>query len=95
MRSSSAGTSSAPSTRCRSGLARWLDRLGLADLGAVQQKLVDAMGRSSEVLTARAFTIGQNTLDFVVNFFVMLYVLYFLLRDGKALAAQARAAPCR
>jgi predicted PurR-regulated permease PerM len=75
------------------GWARpWLDSLGLADLGAVQRKLVDALGRSSEALTARAFTIGQNTLDFVVNFFVMLYVLYFLLRDGKALAAQAQRA---
>jgi predicted PurR-regulated permease PerM len=70
----------------------WLDRLGLADLGAVQRKLVDAMGRSSDALTARAFIIGQNTLDFVINFFVMLYVLYFLLRDGKALAAQAQRA---
>jgi predicted PurR-regulated permease PerM len=68
----------------------WLDRLGLADLGAVQRKLVDALGRSSDALTARAFIIGQNTLDFAVNFFVMLYVLYFLLRDGKALAAQAQ-----
>jgi predicted PurR-regulated permease PerM len=74
----------------------WLGRLGLADLAAVQTKLVDALGRSGQALTARAFTIGQNTLDFVVNFFVMLYVLYFLLRDGKKLAAQAaRALPLK
>jgi predicted PurR-regulated permease PerM len=66
-----------------------LDRLGLADLAAVQRKLVDAMGRSSQVITARAFSIGQNTLNFLVDFFVMLYLLYFLLRDGKALAAEA------
>jgi predicted PurR-regulated permease PerM len=73
-----------------------LDRLGLADLTAVQRKLVDAIGSSSQALTARAFTIGQNTLDFVVNFFVMLYVLYFLLRDGKTLSVQAaRALPLK
>ncbi|HSV35731.1 MAG TPA: AI-2E family transporter [Ramlibacter sp.] len=66
-----------------------LDRFGLADLGAVQRKLVDALGQSGQALTARAFSIGQNTLDFVLNFFVMLYVLYFLLRDGKGLAVQA------
>jgi len=73
-----------------------LARLGLADLAAVQGKLVDALGRSGQALTARAFTIGQNTLDFVVNFFVMLYVLYFLLRDGKTLSAQAaRALPLK
>ncbi|NPC55708.1 AI-2E family transporter [Caenimonas soli] len=69
-----------------------LGRLGLADLAAVQGKLVDALARSGQALTARAFTIGQNTLDFVVNFFVMLYVLYFLLRDGKTLSAQAQRA---
>jgi len=71
-----------------------LDRLGLADLAEVQRKLVDALGRSSQALTSRVMTIGQNTLEFVVNLFVMLYVLFFLLRDGKSLAAQAaRALP--
>jgi predicted PurR-regulated permease PerM len=71
-----------------------LDRFGLADLATVQRTLVDALGRSSHMLTAQAFTIGQNTLQFVVNLFVMLYLLFFLLRDGKALSAQAaRALP--
>jgi predicted PurR-regulated permease PerM len=71
-----------------------LDRFGLADLAEVQRRLVDAIGRSSQALTSHAFSIGQNTLEFVVNLFVMLYVLFFLLRDGKALAAQAgRALP--
>src|SRR5687767_3900051 len=73
-----------------------LARFGLADLAAVQTKLVDALGRSGQALTARAFVIGQNTLDFMVNIFVMLYVLYFLLRDGKALSAQtAHAMPLK
>jgi predicted PurR-regulated permease PerM len=69
-----------------------LDRFDLGDLGLVQRKLVDALGRSSQALTSRAFTIGQNTLEFVVNLFVMLYLLFFLLRDGKTLAAQAAGA---
>jgi predicted PurR-regulated permease PerM len=73
-----------------------LDRFGLADLGLVQQKLVDALGRSGQALTSRAFTIGQNTLEFLLNFFVMLYLLFFLLRDGKSLSAQAaRAMPLK
>lgn len=66
-----------------------LARFELADLATLQRKLVEGMGRSSQMLTSRAFTIGQNTLEFVVNFFVMLYLLFFLLRDGKALTAQA------
>jgi predicted PurR-regulated permease PerM len=69
-----------------------LDRLGLADLAEVQRRLVDALGRSSQALTTRVMTIGQNTLEFVVNLFVMLYLLFFLLRDGKSLAAQAASA---
>ncbi|MBG9389866.1 AI-2E family transporter [Caenimonas aquaedulcis] len=66
-----------------------LDRFGLADLAALQRKLVDALGTSSQALTSRAFLIGQGTLDFVVSFFVMLYVLFFFLRDGRALAERA------
>jgi predicted PurR-regulated permease PerM len=71
-----------------------LERLGLANLVEVQRKVVTALVQSSQQLTTRAFSIGQNTLEFVVNLFVMLYVLYFLLRDGKSLSAQAaRALP--
>lgn len=72
------------------GMPGWvregLHRIGIEDLPALQQKAVTALGRSSEALTARAFSIGQNTLDFAVNFFVMLYLLFFLLRDGRQLA---------
>ena len=75
-------------TWVRSGL----DRLGLVDLAELQRKLVEALGRSSQALTSRVMTIGQNTLEFVVNLFVMLYLLFFLLRDGKLLAARAERA---
>jgi predicted PurR-regulated permease PerM len=67
----------------------WLTRVGIEDLGALQHKLAQALGRSSDALTARAFLIGQSTLDFVIEFFVMLYLLFFLLRDGRALTASA------
>jgi predicted PurR-regulated permease PerM len=70
----------------------WLDRLDLSDLGVVQRKFVDLVGRSSQAITTHVFTIGQSTLEFVLDFFVMLYVLYFLLRDGKELAARAAVA---
>ena len=67
----------------------WLDRLDLSDLGVVQRKFVDLVGRSSQAITTHVFTIGQSTLEFVLDFFVMLYVLYFLLRDGTDLTARA------
>lgn len=74
----------------------WLERFDVADLGLIQRKLVDVLGRSSHAITTHVFTIGQSTLEFVIDLFVMLYVLYFLLRDGRDLAAQVeRALPLR
>jgi predicted PurR-regulated permease PerM len=71
-----------------------LVRVGLEDLAAVQRKLVTALAASSQQITAQAFSVGQNTLEFLLNFFVMLYLLFFLLRDGKQIAAIAtRALP--
>jgi predicted PurR-regulated permease PerM len=67
----------------------WLVRFGIDDLPAAQGKMAEALGRSSNALTQHVFKIGQGTLDFVVSFFVMLYLLYFFLRDGRALSQQA------
>jgi predicted PurR-regulated permease PerM len=67
----------------------WLVRFGVDDLPAVQRKIADGLGRSSQALTQRVFRIGQGTLQFVVSFFVMLYLLYFFLRDGRELAKRA------
>ena len=73
-----------------------LDRFGLGDLTLLQDKLVELLGRSGQTITSRVFSLGQNTLEFLVSFFVMLYLLFFLLRDGKALAASAaRAMPLK
>jgi predicted PurR-regulated permease PerM len=71
-----------------------LDRLGLGDVGLLQQKLLTALGSSGQALTSRALDFGQGTLDFIVSFFLMLYMLYFLFRDGEQLTqAIARAIP--
>lgn len=64
-----------------------LQRFGLTDVPTMQQRLGELLGRSGQFITAGLLGIGQNTLDFLVAFFVMLYVLFFLLRDGKALSA--------
>jgi predicted PurR-regulated permease PerM len=73
-----------------------LDRFGVGDLGLLQQKILANLSASGQVITARAFSIGQNTLDFLVSFCVMLYLLFFLLRDGRQLTAGiARSIPLR
>ena len=73
-----------------------LERFGVGELGAIQQKLLASAGESSQAITTGVFNIGQNTLDFTVSFFVMLYVLFFMFRDGDSLArAIARTIPLR
>lgn len=63
-----------------------LDRLGVSDLPLLQQKLLSTLGSSGQALTTRVLGLGVVTLDFVVGFFVMLYVLFFLFRDGDRLS---------
>lgn len=73
-----------------------LDRLGLLDLAAMQQQLTALLAGSGQFITTHLLGLGQNTLDFVVALFVMLYLLFFLLRDGRLLSQQiARTLPLR
>jgi predicted PurR-regulated permease PerM len=54
------------------------------------------LGDSSKALTSRAFIIGHFTLEFVLGFFVMLYLLYFMFRDGDRITREiAQASPLR
>ena len=65
-----------------------LDRFNLTTLGDVQEKLSSFAVQASQFVATKALNIGQNTLEFVVGFGVMLYLLFFLLRDGAALATR-------
>jgi predicted PurR-regulated permease PerM len=73
-------------------LTGMLDRLGLTSLADVQEKFSAAIGRSMQFFGRQAVNVGQNALEFVVSFFVMLYLLFFLLRDGGMLRARASGA---
>lgn len=77
-------------------LPRWLitllERFELTDLSALQQRLTDGASQLSQVVGRQAINVGRNTFDFLVGLTVMLYLLYFLLRDGQAVAARIRGA---
>ena len=60
-------------------------RLGLTNLGAVQEKLAVGLRQGSQFLATQILSIGQFTFQFIINLFVMMYLLFFLLRDGDAL----------
>ena len=69
-----------------------LARFDLTTRAAVEERLSSVLGRAAQLLAAQAIDIGQSTFDWVVSLFVMLYLLFFLLRDGAVLAARIRAA---
>jgi predicted PurR-regulated permease PerM len=69
-----------------------LERLGLTNAAAVQERLAAGLTKASQFFAVQAINIGQNTLEFVVSLGVMLYLLFFLLRDGDALFARMRSA---
>ena len=50
------------------------------------------MVQGGQFVAAKALNIGQNTFDFIVNLGIVLYLLFFLLRDGDDLAGRIRTA---
>jgi predicted PurR-regulated permease PerM len=69
-----------------------LDRLGLGNITAMQEKLSTVAVQASQLIAGQALSIGSNALDFVVSFGIMLYLTYFLLRDGASLSTRIRQA---
>lgn len=69
-----------------------LDRFGMGELNGLREKIVKAAMQGSQVLASQAFSFGQGTFEFVVSFFIMLYLLFFFLRDGAELVRKVRIA---
>lgn len=69
-----------------------LDRTGLTDLGLIQAQVSESLAKGSQYIATQALSIGQNAFDFFVSFFIMLYLLFFFLRDGAALSRLIREA---
>ncbi|MBS9719085.1 AI-2E family transporter [Tianweitania sp. BSSL-BM11] len=71
-----------------------LERFNLGTLDEIQQQLASFIGQTSQFIASRLVTIGQGTAQLVVSLGVMLYVLFFLFRDGRSLALKiGRASP--
>lgn len=71
-------------------LVRLLDRFELGNLSALLQQLSALVTKGSQAIATQILSIGQNTFDFMVGFVIMLYLLFFLLRDGAALATRIK-----
>ena len=69
-----------------------IERFNLTDFSGLREQLKDGLMKGGQILAPQALSIGMNTFDFVIRFGIMLYLLFFLLRDGRALAERIREA---
>lgn len=69
-----------------------LDNIGLGNLAEIQNSLTSFLGQAAQAVAARAVLIGQGTVQFAIGLGVMLYLLFFLFRDGHRLALAIRKA---
>ena len=74
----------------------WVTQLGehfgfsVDNLDGLVEKIGSAALQAGQVVTQHALAVGQNTFQFVVSFAIMLYLLFFLLRDGVAISQLIR-----
>ena len=80
--------------RMHDALPHWaqavVDRYGLTDLDAARERLGGMLASGLNSIAAQALTFGQGALNFVAALGVMLYLTYFLIRDGRVLDRQIR-----
>ncbi len=69
-----------------------LDRINLPDLSALRESLSSGLMKGGQALAPQALSIGLNTFDFLLGLGIMLYLLFFLLRDGSVLADRLKRA---
>jgi len=71
------------------GWARnWLMDIGLGDMAGLRTKLGQGFASGFQTVASQVLSIGQDALGFFLALGVMLYLTFFLLRDGHALVAR-------
>lgn len=64
-------------------LQRMATENGWTDMTIMQDRVEGFLGESAGIIASQAVSIGSGALGFFLSFGIGLYVLYFLLRDGK------------
>jgi predicted PurR-regulated permease PerM len=62
-----------------------LDKFGFGDINAIQRKLSTALSGILRFAAGQAISVGQGAFGFMMQLGIMLYLTFFLLRDGRAL----------
>ena len=68
----------------------WLDRFGMGNIDGLSEKVSKGALEGSQFFATQVFSFGQSTFDLVVSFFIMLYLLYFFIRDGQQMVRTIR-----
>ncbi|WP_117191591.1 AI-2E family transporter [Rhizobium terrae] len=69
-----------------------IQALELNGFDTLRDRISSALMQGGGFFAGRALSLGQNTLQFFVTFGVMLYLLFFMFRDGRLLARNIRTA---
>lgn len=75
-----------------SWMVNFLDRMGLTNISELKNMLSNGALQGSQLIATEALNMGQNTFAFIISFGIMLYLLFFLLRDGAVLSAKIKQA---
>ncbi len=62
-----------------------LDRMGMGDIKAVQDKLSSFVTGGLRLAATQAVNVGQSAFSFMIGLGIMLYLTFFLIRDGGLL----------
>ena len=67
-----------------------LDRFGLSSFSSVLGRINASISQGVQSLGLLAVDVGQNLFDFLAKLFITLYLAFFMIRDGDALARTLR-----
>jgi len=73
-------------------LAGWLDRLGIGDIAAAKTMFGGGAADGVRAILGQALSLGQSLFGLLIKLMVMLYLAFFLIRDGEQLQQRIRAA---
>jgi len=63
-----------------------IDKYALTDIDKLEERISAFLTSGLRIVAEQAVNIGQSAFSFVVGLSIMLYLTYFLLRDGRTIA---------
>ncbi|MFD1198785.1 AI-2E family transporter [Brucella gallinifaecis] len=73
-------------------LEEWMVRFELGTFAEWRVRITGGILQGSQIFASRLVSLGQNTLQFIISFGIMIYLLFFLFRDGEVLEEKIRQA---